>query len=86
MCGHKQILLQYGPYSMVGKLSWPALTLPVNVLRGNVDLHTHTPTHREHRKPQAPGEALLTPSDTLLSFKPAEELQILSCPGCQGAA
>lgn len=67
---------------MVGQFPRPALTLTVNALRGNVDLHTHT----EHRKPLAPGEALLTPSDTLLPFRLAEELQIPSCPGSQGAA
>lgn len=69
---------------MLGQFPWPALTSAVSGLRGNVDLHTHT--HAEHRKPLAPGEALLTPSDTLLPFRPAEELQIPSCPDSQGAA
>lgn len=57
-----QIILLYGPYSMQGEFPWPALTSTVT---------------GQWRKPLAPGEALLTPSDTVLPYKPAEKLQIL---------
>lgn len=41
-------------------------------------------THLEHSKPLAPGETLLTPTDTLLSFRPADFFQSSLSRGCVG--